>query len=300
MARVAVVTGSSKGWGRAVAEGLAGAGATVVVNGTSDQTEVVAGEIAARGGTALAVRLATDTEDGVDELMRRALEAFGHVDIWVNALGVQRPEPLLTLSLANWELILRVQLTAVFLGTRRAARQMVEQGSGGRIMNVVGGGAYGLPEASAHAASKGGALSATVSWAGELAPYGITVNGIRGGLQSPGMRELYVARGRMAAEVPFDDDAYRELGFYRREEAWPLAVWLASEPVGDVTGFHIGIDGTRIVAYERVGFAVELKEEGGWTVEALERRLHPALVALDATHLGTQRNLPGGGSATSD
>lgn len=288
--RVAVVCGATRGWGLAVAEGLAADGVAVVVNGRGPEVEAVVERIRARGGSAIGARAATDDPRGVDEVADRTIGAFGRIDIWVNSLGVQRPQSLLALDLRDWNDILRIQLTAVFLGTQRAARHMVDQGGGGRILNIVGGGAYGLAGASAHAASKGGALSASISWAEELSPHGITVNAIRGGVQSPGMRTFMDGVRLLDAAEDASPATLRQLGFYPGEEAAPLAVWLASESAGDVTGFHIGIDGSRVVVYERVSFALEMSETDRWTVDKLEERLHSAMRTLSPQFGSTQRH----------
>jgi NAD(P)-dependent dehydrogenase (short-subunit alcohol dehydrogenase family) len=289
--KTAVVTGSTKGWGRAIAEGLAAAGVQVVVNGRSEDVDLVVAQIRDRGGVATGARLAADTSAGVDELVQAALGAYGGIDIWVNSLGVQKPQPLLDLDLTTWERIIAVQLTAMFLGTQRAARQMVARGQGGRILNIVGAGAYGVPNASAHAASKGAALAATVSWAEELRPHHISVVALRGGVQSPGMRAYLAGVGVLDSNTRGEDAMMRDLGFYRGEEAAPLAVWLATEPSGEVTGLQIGIDGPRIVAYGRVSVALELYEESGWSVELLEERLRPALAELSSQANFTSQRL---------
>jgi NAD(P)-dependent dehydrogenase (short-subunit alcohol dehydrogenase family) len=290
--KAAVITGSTKGWGRAIAEGLAQAGVRVIVNGRHSDVSTVVSEIRQAGGEANGVQLAADTAQGVNELMARALDAYGAIDIWVNSLGAQQPQPLISLDHKVWDRIIRIQLTAVFLGTQAAARQMIKQGSPGRILNVVGGGAYGLPGASAHASSKGGALAGTVSWAEELRPYGITVNAIRGGVQSPGMRDYVSGMGMLKGDAAANDSDLHELGFYHREEAWPLAVWLASDTAADVTGYHIGIDGPRIVVYERFAVELELYEDGGWSTEALEAKLHSAMNALPPRAKGAAQRRP--------
>lgn len=300
-ARCAVIAGGSKGWGRAIAEGLAADGASVVVNGLSDEVDVVVDEIRAAGGDAVGVRASADTPDGIAQVLDGALTTYGHIDVWANSVGMQDPQSLVNLELDSWESILRLQLTSVFLGTQAAARQMIMQGHGGRILNVVGGGAYGIPGAGAHSASKGGALAATVSWAEELRPHGITVNGIRGGVQSPGMRDYVVGTGRFSTDVGGDLDDLRDLGFYTRAEAAPLSVWLASDAAADVSGFHIGIDGNRILVYSRVAVDVELYGEEGWTVEALEAHLHPALRQLPPrSEAPSQRRPPSGRIPTFD
>ncbi len=293
--RSAVITGSTKGWGFAVAQGLAAQGIGVVVNGRGDAVETVVQSIIDAGGVAVGARYPTDSPEGVDRLLRQAIDTYGEIDIWVNSLGVQRPEPLLSMELSTWNDILRVQLTSYFLGTQRAARLMVKQGRGGRILNIVGSGAYGNPGASAHAASKGGTLSATYSWAVELAEYGITVNAIRGGVRSPNMRAYLDAMGHLDGVSGADEDVMRELGFYSPEEAAPLATWLSSEEVDDITGFHMGIDGPRILVYDRVRVLLEMNQDGGWTEEMLEQRLRPAILqAAATTEAVSQRRPPDG------
>jgi glucose 1-dehydrogenase len=89
--RTAVVTGSTQGWGRAVAEGLAAAGIAVVVNGRHDDVHDVAAGIRGDSGQAIGVQLATDTASGVQQLLERALDEYGRLDIWVNALGRMSP-----------------------------------------------------------------------------------------------------------------------------------------------------------------------------------------------------------------
>lgn len=299
--RVAVVTGSTQGWGRAVAEGLAAAGVRVVVNGRHEDVRDVVAGIRAAGGQAIGVQLASDTGPGVQQLLERALHEYGQLDIWVNALGRMSPSPLLTETEANWLATIQTQLTSVFLGARAAARQMISQGAGGRILNVAGGAAFGSPGASAHAATKGAVLAATYSWAEELRPYGITVNAIRGGVQSPGMNAFIEGMGLTGGKAPEDDAAQHALGFYRRDEAAPLAVWLASDEAATITGQYIGIDGPRIVVYGRVQTALQLIEPGGWSVQQLEAVLQPALrgVAQGADR-GSQQQQADGRAATFD
>jgi hypothetical protein len=101
--------------------------------------------------------------------------------------------------------------------------------------------------------------------------------------------------GYLNADAPSDAATLSAHGYYTLEEAAPLAVWLASESVDDVTGFHIGIDGPRIRVYDRVRTVLDINEEGGWTEENLEQKLRPALrqAALSADAV-SQRRPPDG------
>jgi glucose 1-dehydrogenase len=284
----AIVTGGSQGWGLAIAEGLAERGVQVVLCARGAAVTSAADKIRLTGGTAWAVQADCTSEASVENVLAETVERFGGVSIWVNSLGMQQPEPLVSLEVRTWEAILRTQLTSVFLGTRAAARHMIQNGIKGRILNVVGGGAYGILGASAHAASKGGALAATYSWAEELAPFGITVNAIRGGVQSPGMRQFTDSMGLTTPGDKLTNSDLRALGYYEAREAAPLAIWLTCGPTSDITGYHFGVDGARVTVYERVRRVVEISRRSGWSLDGLEGELHELVRALPRSAAGVR------------
>jgi NAD(P)-dependent dehydrogenase (short-subunit alcohol dehydrogenase family) len=280
--KVAVVAGASAGWGRGIAEGFAAAGAQVVANGRSDAVLEVVDRIRSSGGTAIAVQGSVETTEGAARLFDAALAEYARIDIAANSVGIQTPAPLLELTEAAWDETIRIQLKSVFLCSQLAARHMVEQGIRGRILAVAGGaGPFGMPGASHHAATKGGVLAATYSWAEELSPHGITVNAIRGGVLSANMQRFIDQVALVAKSDPQQGPkSARDLGFYDPEEAAPLAVWLASDNAASVTGWFLGIDGEVVTIYGRSAAATILKKKGNWTVQDLDERLGPALQEL--------------------
>src|SRR5438105_5054331 len=114
MSKVAVITGATKGWGLAAAEAFSRIGIAVVVNGRNADVHEVVDSFRKQGCQASGLQVETDTAAGVGELMAHALKAFGKVNIWVNSLGIQRPESLLSLQQDTWDDIIRVQLTSIF------------------------------------------------------------------------------------------------------------------------------------------------------------------------------------------
>ena len=128
--QVALVTGASSGIGRAVALGLACAGADVAVNFVTgpDAAQAVVDEIQQRGGRAIAVRADVSREDDVQAMFRAAVEAFGTVHILVNNAGLQRDAPIADMALKDWNLVLGVNLTGQFLCAREAVREFLRRG----------------------------------------------------------------------------------------------------------------------------------------------------------------------------
>lgn len=167
---VAVVTGAGRGIGEGIATTLADAGAAVVCAARRlDEIERVAAGIRARGGKAIAVVTDVTDNSAVEALAAAAVREFGHLDIWVNnAGGSPIQTPLTELDPAEWEATLRLNLTAVWVGTNTAARHMRD---GGRVVNISSRAAVMTVPGSGHyAAAKAGVNSLTVTFAKELGP----------------------------------------------------------------------------------------------------------------------------------
>jgi meso-butanediol dehydrogenase/(S,S)-butanediol dehydrogenase/diacetyl reductase len=195
--KVAIVTGAGRrgGLGEAMATRLAREGCRVVVADlgrregelfpehgiatTAEMDEVVAA-IRGTGGNAVAVTCDVRSEREVEALVASTVEAFGGVDILVNNAGIGYLMQLVTeMEEDRWDAVLDVNLKGMFLCTKHAARRMIEQGRGGRIVNISSqGGKSGFPYASAYVASKHGVIGFTRSVAIELGPHGITCNAI--------------------------------------------------------------------------------------------------------------------------
>lgn len=245
--RVALVTGSSRGIGRAVATGLAEAGATVVLNGLdSDRLEAARTELAERFGDAqghprIYARAFDVTDDAAAEAgIAWIEEQIGPLRILVNNAGVQHRVPLLELEVADWEHVLRTNLTSAFVVARAAAKRMIPRGVG-KIVNVASVQAdLARPTIAPYTASKGGVRNLTRAMTAEWAQHGIQINAIAPGYIHTEMTQKLV-----------DDEAFNSWILQRTPAArWGRvedlvgpAVWLASDGSDYVNGQVIFIDG---------------------------------------------------------
>ncbi|GIX50351.1 MAG: beta-ketoacyl-ACP reductase [Limisphaera sp.] len=239
--RVAVVTGASRGLGRAIALALADAGAHVALLARDRQRlESVAAEIQQRSRKALPLVCDVSSEAHVTSASEQIRATFGAVHIVVNAAGINVRKPITEFTLEEWHRVLETNLTGVFLVCRALIPLMRGHGYG-RILNLTSIMSHvALPGRTAYAASKTGLLGFTRALALELAPEGITVNGI-----SPG--PVATEMNRPLLENP---DLHREftskipLGRWgKEEEIAALALYLCSEQAGWITGTDICIDG---------------------------------------------------------
>lgn len=194
--KVAVVTGAGRvqGIGAGIARGLAAAGAQVVLSdisvadvhlpegkiGNQNEIEQILSDISEAGGEAVALACDVRDEDQVQQLIAGAVEHFGRVDILVNNAGIgYMMKPMIEVEKDEWQTVLDVNLMGAFLCTKHAVKQMMSQGSGGRIINIASQGAKsGFPHLPAYIASKHGMIGLTRSNAVELGPEKITVNAI--------------------------------------------------------------------------------------------------------------------------
>jgi len=244
--RVAIITGGSRGLGRAMAGALAEAGADVVLaSRTLSQLETAAAQIAVETGREpLIVPTNVQKSAECDALVARTLEHFGRLDIMVNNAGIGdrrgAGEKIWDLDDADWQDTIEVNLYSTFYCSRAAARALREQGDGGVILNVASGTALRSSANSfGYAAAKAGVISLTKSLSGMLIGEGIRVNCI-----IPG----YVAQHPPHSQEEFERVQQRgQFNTVRRlGEAWelgPLAVFLCSDASSYVTGESFVIDG---------------------------------------------------------
>ncbi len=176
--QVAVVTGAGRNIGEATAKLLATEGARVaVVDLDQGRGDAVAGAIGEAGGEAAAFVADVSNSEGVQGLVAAVVERFGRIDILVNNVAVSDNRNVLEITEEEWNRTIAVTLTAPFLMAKYAAHRMVEQGSGGKIVNIGStSGHRGRARAVAYSAAKGGVANLTRSLAFQLAPHGIRVN----------------------------------------------------------------------------------------------------------------------------
>jgi 3-oxoacyl-[acyl-carrier protein] reductase len=242
--KVALVTGGSRGIGRAIALALAGAGATVVVNYRGNQTaadETVAA-ITAAEGRALAVQADVSTAEDVERLFRTAAEQFGRVDILVNNAGITRDTLLLRMKDDDFDAVLDTNLRGLFLCTRAALRPMT-RARFGRIINITSVvGLVGNAGQANYAAAKAGIIGFTKSAAREMASRGITVNAVAPGYIETELTGVLDEKVRAAIleNVPLG-----RLG--TPEDVAGVVCFLASNAAAYITGQTFTVDGGMVM-----------------------------------------------------
>jgi 3-oxoacyl-[acyl-carrier protein] reductase len=247
--RVALVTGASRGFGRAIALAFAAEGAAVVVNylGSRPQAEEVAAGVRDLGRDAVAVQADVAREDDVRRLVEAALARFGRLDVLVNNAGIMTHGPFLEVAVADYDRMLAVNVTGTMLCTRAALPAMIEAGHG-RVINLSSqlgtiGGVAGGGGVAAYAATKGAIDSFTKAIAREFGPHGITANAI-----APGSIETDMSRAVMTPE--FKTRRIQELPVRRMgtvDDVARVAVFLASEASGFLTGQIIHASGGLVI-----------------------------------------------------
>jgi len=182
--KVAIVTGGAQGMGRAISLRYAGEGAKVVVADLNEAgAQAVAEEIAGAGGEALGLRVDVTEPADAERMVAAAVDRFGGVDILVNNAGVIKIIPFLETTEADWDFMFDVNCKGVLFCGQAAARRMIEQGRGGKIINMASqAGRRGEALVIAYCASKAAVISMTQSMALALAPHKINVNGIAPGI----------------------------------------------------------------------------------------------------------------------
>ncbi|MET0851339.1 MAG: 3-oxoacyl-ACP reductase FabG [Candidatus Rokuibacteriota bacterium] len=245
--RVALVTGTSRGLGRAIAQALAGAGAAVACTArVAGQAEATAAAIREAGGRAAALPLDVTRVGDADRAVRRATDELGPVDVLVNNAGITLDKRSVDVTDEEWDRVVATNLTAMFRCARAVAPGMIALGRG-KIINV--GSMYGrlgVPRYAAYCATKAGIDGLTRSLAAEWARHGIQVNCL-----APGYMDTDIPRAAMA------DEKTRNLFLSRvparrigaPEETGALAVYLASPASDFMTGQTVYLDGGQTMAW---------------------------------------------------
>jgi 3-oxoacyl-[acyl-carrier protein] reductase len=241
--KVAIVTGASRGIGKAIAQSLAKEGAKIVINYASSATsaEVLVKEIQDRGGEAIAISADVSKSEQVDILIKSAMDKWGRVDILVNNAGITKDTLLLRMKLEDWQSVIDLNLTGVFLCTQKVAKIMLKQKSG-RIINIASvAGQMGNPGQTNYSAAKAGVIGFTKTVAKELASRSITVNAVAPGFITTDMTAGLEAEGILS---------YIPLARYGTpEEVAGMVRFLAADPAAAyITGQVFNVDGGMVMA----------------------------------------------------
>jgi 3-oxoacyl-[acyl-carrier protein] reductase len=242
--KVAIVTGASRGIGRAIAIELATQGAIVVVNyaSSSAAAEAVVTEITTAGGQAIALQADVSKVEQVDALVNAVMEKFKRVDILVNNAGITRDTLLLRLKPEDWQAVIDLNLTGVFLCTRAVSKIMLKQRSG-RIINITSvAGQMGNPGQANYSAAKAGVIGFTKTVAKELASRGITVNAVAPGFIATDMTSDLNNTEDILKFIPLSR-------FGQPEEVAGMVRFLAADPAAAyITGQVFNVDGGMVMA----------------------------------------------------
>ena len=263
-----VVTGSGrqKGLGQAILQRFADEGANCVVSdlgapaehmgasdiGTTAEMEAVAEELRQRGAKTAAIACDVRSEQSCEALVRKTIETFGSLDIWVNNAGIGYiMKPLLETSASEWEAVIGVNLSGAFYGTKAAARAMIAQGKGGRIINIASQAAKsGFPHMAPYTSSKHGMIGLTRSNAIELGIHGITVNAVCPNHVTTGLgakqNEYFSKLLGFASVEAYLDNMKRKNPLGRPglgSDTAAACAWLASDDAVYVTGEALNVSG---------------------------------------------------------
>lgn len=271
--KTAIVTGSSKGLGKAFIMLMAKEGAGVVVNGTvAEDIARVVDEINGAGGKAVGCTESVATMAGAGRIIQTALDEFGHLDILVNNAGILRDRTFLKMTEQEWDEVIAVHLKGTFNCTKFAAQVMSQQQSG-RIINITSqAGFFGNVGQSNYAAAKAGIVGLSLSLAQEFARYNITVNVVQPRAltrMTQALVDRFIQRGQAggAAEATALD-----VGLGEPEMVAPLVAFLASDEAKDVTGKIFGLRGETLSAWSTNREVATATMLGGWTLDEIRKR----------------------------
>jgi NAD(P)-dependent dehydrogenase (short-subunit alcohol dehydrogenase family) len=265
--KVAIVTGAGNGIGRQHALLFAREGASVVVNdvggardGTgADESAAVAvvREIEAAGGRAIESHDTVATAEGAQAIVKRGVDAFGKVDVLVANAGILRDKTFLKMDEAMWDAVVAVHLKGTFLCGQAFAKQVVAQGTGGRVVTTTSvSGMLGNFGQANYAAAKAGIYGLTRTMSIELQKHRITVNAL-----AP------IAKTRMTEDLPM----FQGVDTMTPEHISPAALFLASDLCSDRTGHVLAVAGARMYAFKVVETPGKFKDEAGgvWTPQEI-------------------------------
>ena len=255
--KVAVVTGAARGIGAAIASRLAEAGAHVqVADLDAEQAERTAETIRGRGWQATARALDVTSVDEITALAATVAAELGGLNIWVNNAGIFPPVPIFGDFEQAFQAIIDINLRAAFTGTREAARQMIETGSGGVVVNIVSIASErgGHPSMSIYAASKAGVASLNRSMGGALGPHGVRVVGVSPGVVlTPGVQEKLTELDGAGANLGSRAETTPLRRSVSADDIARAVLFFASDLAAFVTGQTLAVDGGDSIGGRPVG-----------------------------------------------
>lgn len=248
--KTAIITGSSQGIGRGIAERYGSEGANVVVNyiGNMDMANEVCDVVAKNGGRAVAVQGDISKVADIDNLFAAAIEAFGSVDILVNNAGVERHAPFWEVTEKDYEFVMNVNVKGTFFAAQAMAKHLIETKRRGKIINISSVHEdLPFPNFTAYCVSKGGVRMLARNLAVELGQFGINVNNIApGAIETPINRNLL--NNPMKLDYLLGQIPLKRLG--QTDDVAGVAVFLASDEADYVTGSTFFVDGGLTWYYE--------------------------------------------------
>ena len=241
--KTALVTGASRGIGKAIALALAAVGAKVAVNyaRSAEAAEAVVNDITEMGGEAIALKADVSQAGDVDAMVAAVMDTWGQIDVLVNNAGITRDTLLLRMKPEDWQAVIDLNLTGVFLCTRAVSKIMLKQRSG-RIINISSVvGEMGNAGQANYSAAKAGVIGFTKAIAKEVAPRGITANAV-----APGFITTDMTHGVKADDIL----KFIPLGkFGQPEDVAGLVRFLAADPAAAyITGQVMNVDGGMVMA----------------------------------------------------
>ena len=238
--KVAVVTGCNTGLGKSMAVGLAQAGCDIVAINRSEPDET-AGEVLALGRRFLSLNADLGRQEELSSLLERAVQEMGHIDILVNNAGLIRREDALNFSEKDWDDVMNVNLKTLFFLSQLAARQFIQQGHGGKIINIASMLSFqGGVRVPSYTASKSAVMGLTRQLANEWARYGINVNALAPGYMETNntkqLRDDEARSGEILARIPAGRWGIPQ-------DLMGPVVFLASPAADYINGYTLAVDG---------------------------------------------------------
>jgi glucose 1-dehydrogenase len=241
--KTAIVTGGNSGIGKSIVLSLAEAGANIVIDYIANEqaTEDLEQRVVALGDQAIGVEADVSSVADLERLVGAAVEAFGHLDIMVNNAGVETRTSIVDTTEAQYDKVLDINLKSAFFGTQIAAKQMIAQGTGGRIINITSVHEdWPMPGNTPYCLSKGGVRMLTRTAGVELAPHGITVVGVGpGAVDTP----INAATEADPEKMAILDKAIPLGRMARPDEIGSVVAFLAGDGASYVTATTIFADG---------------------------------------------------------